>query len=295
MLRTVPIRRSEEQPSLDLRFPPLPQTVVDVTNLLADNRDVPDTPRLVEIVNRDPVVAASVLRRINSAYYGMRRLVGDIRKAVFLLGFLEVSNVVLTTALTKLKEVLSSREQAHIFEQIMRVSVISAYYTQEIARFAGLDKTPTAFTVGLLHSMGRLVLLYNRSVEYEALWRKLDGQFAPTADEEREMFDMDHLRLGCMAADHWNLPADVATIIGSYQTPELISDPEMRRLACALALGVASAERVCLGNPAVSEEDPPEMLLTFASAVQLTPELITELLQSIGSNTPSFLDHLLQD
>lgn len=290
----VPATRFDQVPNLEMRFPPLPHTMVEVSQLLAENRDNPDTQGLVDAINRDPVVATTVLRRINSAFYGMRRMVADLRKAVFLLGFLEVSNLVMTSALLKLREVLTSEEQVHMFNQIMRISVTTAYYTQEIARTTAQPNAPIAFTAGLLHSVGRLVLLYNKPHDYEALWCTSDSGVAPSVEAERVIFGTDHARLAALAADRWNLPGDIITVIGSYLDPTLVQDPGLRILAHTIALSAEAAERSCAGEELISADELPETLVGFAREADMTPAEVVDLLECVHATLPDSLEELLQ-
>ncbi len=233
-------------PDLELRFPPLPRTVVEVSRLLAENTDVPDTPRLVDIVHADPVMAASVLKRINSAFFGVRRHVSEVRKAIYLLGFLEVCNIVLAAALLKLRDIVQSRTQTDMFETIMKSCVGTAAYTQEIATFLNLRGRETAFTAGLLHGAGRLVMLYNWPQQYERLWFKPDGEGMPSTEEEQAAFNMDHLMLGAMAATQWQLPEEVIQIIRCYLLPGHIKDTPLRMLALTVSVSASATDQLCL-------------------------------------------------
>lgn len=254
-----PALRTDQGFSLEMRFPPLPRTVADVSLLISQQADVPNTPRLVDIVNADPVVAAAVLRRINSAYFGVRRPIGDLQKAVFLLGFLDVCNVVLMSAMFKLTEILKSKSQIHIFEQLMQLSVGSARFAQELAESLRLPMKETAFTVGLLHAMGRLVFLYNRPKEYEALCSNGDtgdslhpamaapqqSQF-PTAEAERVIFGTDHTELAGRAAEFWKLPEDIGRVLRHYLMPGHLPEGPLRTLALTVAVSVSATEQLCM-------------------------------------------------
>ena len=99
---SVPATRFQQEPNLEIRFPPLSRTVSEVSAVV-DMAESPDTRRLAEIVHADPVTAALVLRRINSAYYGLRRRFSNVQQAVALLGFLEVCDIVLTAGMLKLR------------------------------------------------------------------------------------------------------------------------------------------------------------------------------------------------
>jgi HD-like signal output (HDOD) protein len=268
--RTTPATRIVRTPNFDIRFPPLPRTVADVTKLVAEMHEEPETARLVRIVDSDPVVAGFVLRRINSAYYGVRRRVGDVQKAVHLLGFEEVCDIVLTSGMMRLQDILHSGEQAGIFDQIMRMSVGTASFSKKLASHLDLFQQSSAFTIGLLHTCGRLVLLYNRPDDYEALWCSNHGGFAPTVTSEQIVFGTDHAELGAKAADSWHLPELVVTMIRQYLTPGHIEDHDLRVLALTLAVSAQACERLCLDRmPASARFEPSAALHLLSKAVRM--------------------------
>lgn len=277
--KRVPATRIERNPNFDLRFPPLPKTVLEVSTLLSEQGDVPDTPKLVETVHEDPVVAALVLRRINSAYYGLRREVSDVPKAVNLLGFDEVCEIVLSAGMMKLKDILKTQEQVDIFNTIMIMSVGTARFMRKISTFIQLAEKGSAYTIGLLHIIGRLVLLYNRPHDYEALWKTNDLGYAPSSVSEQIIFGTDHAQLAAMAAESWLLPNFLVNVLQHYLTPGHLSDHSERVLALALSVAAEATEQYCMEE--VEEEkarefEPPAAIHTFARTVQVdVREIIT--------------------
>ncbi|ARA92163.1 hypothetical protein AWN76_002565 [Rhodothermaceae bacterium RA] len=216
--RSIPATQFPQEPSFDLRFPPLPSTIAEVSRLLTQDSGEPDVQRLADIVNADLVVAASVLRRVNSAYYGLRRRIGDVRQAVFLLGYLEVCNIVLTAGMMKLREVVNTDEQATIFDQILCRSIGAAYYTRKLATLLDLAQASSAFTIGLLQPIGRLVLLYNRPDDYEALWFNGGACLPPSVEQERSIFGTDYTAVGAMALEEWQLPQAYCDVLRHYSS-----------------------------------------------------------------------------
>lgn len=277
-----PATRIESVPNFDIKFPPLPRTVTEVSRLVAEKPDVPDTPYLVSVVNADPVVAGSVLRRINSAYYGVRRRIGDIHKAVYLLGFDEVCDIVLTSGMMRLQDILNSDEQTRIFDQLMCMSVGAASFAKKIALHLQLRQQSSAFTTGLLHTSGRLVLLYNRPDDYEALWWTNEHGFAPTGTSEQIIFGTDHAELGSMAAESWLLPEFIVSVIRHYMTPGHLPDRDLRLLALTLSVSVAAMERLCLHGPPPDrpEFDSSAGLHTLAKLAESPWEGIKELIEA---------------
>lgn len=153
-----------ETPDFNLRFPPLPKTLEEVSKLISEHADLPDTPRLADIVGADPIVAAFVLRRVNSVHHSVRRSVDDVPKAVRLLGYQEVVNIALAVGMMQLEEFMATEERTTIFQDIMKASIGAAYFAQELAVPLRLPQKNKAFIVGLQHAVGRLVLLYNRAI-----------------------------------------------------------------------------------------------------------------------------------
>lgn len=255
----------------EFRFPPLPRTVAEVSTLLAERSEIPDTPRLVEITHHDPIVGARVLRKINSAYYGMARQISKVRQAIFLLGFEEVCNIVLTAGMLQLKEVLQTRAQRDLFEAIMKESLGAAYYTRMLALHGNLEEKDTAFTVGLMQGIGRLVMLYNAPEACEELWR--EGGADP--ERERGHFGFDHAVMAAHACRHWGLPDLVGDVLGAVEDPYRLGDRDTRLLALTL--------RVALDTVRVLDrEEPPEgpALAALAGALEMEPAVMADLLAS---------------
>lgn len=253
---------------MDIVFPPLPCTIVEVADLLAQAGGEPDTPALIEVVQGDPIVATSVLRRVNSAYYSLRRPTADIEKAVMFLGFGEVCNLVLAAGVMKLQDLLNDEQQV-IFDYVVRESLGTAFFAQEVARFVEMPNRGMAFSAGLLHNIGRLVLLYNRPEDYEALWYTQDEGSAPEAATERIIFGTDHMELGTLASLEWNLPNTITAVIQNYADPTTLPEGEDILLAWVVAAGVAAGARVLAGEAADPDPSYPMRALSAAMNVPI--------------------------
>ncbi len=268
----------------NISFPPLPQTVAEVSALLAETETEPDTLKLAEIVDSDPVVAAAVLRRINSAYYGMRRRIGNVRKAVMLLGFLEVANIVLTAGMIKLEEVFSENDHKEIFEKIMEMSVGVGQCARETAGFLDLPVQGRVYTAGLLHAVGRLVFLYNHPDQYHSLWIDNGGLRPPSREEEADVFGVDHTVIGAQAADNWKLPHFIIDAIRHYPDPAAIDSADHREIAQLLGVAVV----------VVTDYGCDESEGTREGAFEVPPQL-TDLAQSVeGVEADELVDYLVE-
>lgn len=234
------------QPSfqIDMQFPPLPGTVAGVSQILAEGSESPDLHELAEVVSADPVIAAAILRRVNSAHYGLRTTVGNVHQAVGLLGFLRVCNIALTTGMLQLERAFASDEQAYLFHEVMRASVGAAFFGEHLAQEINPSLKGKAYTAGLLHAVGRLVFLYNRPDDFEALWFVTEDHFGPRISEEKKIFGVNHATLGAWAAKVWGLPDYISQVLHACQHPEEAEDN--RTLVLILAVAVSAIEQLCL-------------------------------------------------
>jgi HD-like signal output (HDOD) protein len=292
--RIEPETEREWKPNFEIRFPPLSRTVADVTKLLAETTDAPDTPRLVKIVNSDPVIGAFVLRRINSAYYGMRTRVADIQKACFLLGFEEVCDIVLTAGMMKLGDIFESVSQIKIFERIMEMSLGTAGFNKKLAQYLDLSRRGFAFTTGLIHTVGRLVLLYNRPAEYEALWYSNESGMLPTVTSEQIIFGTDHAELAARTAEDWHLPDDATLVIRNYLTPGHVRDPDIRIPALTLSVSAAATRHFFLNTDDDDEEfSPPAALYTLARQIRVPADDIIEFVHEQRGDVGKFIHSMV--
>ena len=296
----------DQQPRLfydfDLRFPPLSRTVAEVSSLLGAN-GMPDTDRLLDIVHMDPLVVASVLKRINSAFYGMRQQFQDIRKAILMIGFIEVCNIVLASGYVGLRKEINSDLQVKIIDRIMRVSIGSGFFANLISQHLRLPDKSSAFTAGLLHNVGRFVLLYNLPEAYEKLYTGDRKSYIPSSEDEVQSMGIDHCSIGALAAQHWNFPELIVSLIESYQTPGQLTVPDHRTAALALSASSSIAQQLCASfdtarkNAATpsNEESEGDALdgISFPMPIQF-PDSFSQLAQHKHQN-PEELQVLIND
>jgi len=156
-----------QKQGLTLTFPTLPSTISKVEGFIASRQTDPGP--LIEIVEQDPSVSVNVLRRVNSPYHGLRREVESIDRAVRLLGFVEVSSIVMIEGVEELQSHFDSHPD--LLRQIAHTAVSTGRFTQGLTKALDVsqDWTRLAFSAGFIHAMGRLVLLNVQPDRYETL------------------------------------------------------------------------------------------------------------------------------
>ena len=221
--------------TLDVSFPTLPTTIEEVEELIATGQTDPD--QLIEIVKHCPSTSVNVLRRANSAYYGLRHEVESVEQAVRLLGFIEVTSIVILEGANKMRDQLTNH--TGLLDRILHASIFTGRFTQQLTRQLDLDDewVHLAFSVGLIHVMGRLVLLYSAPDQYAPLADEQEAVL-PAAEDERRLFGESHRTLALRAGEHWGLSDRICAVLrGAVALSEL---PTGRRRTVAVALRAGS-------------------------------------------------------
>ncbi|ARA93265.1 hypothetical protein AWN76_008885 [Rhodothermaceae bacterium RA] len=282
---TSPAARPDTPGTLDgeYKYPPMPTTLSDVLDLLSLPKSEQHPERLVAIVQRDPITAAYVLRRVNSAYFGLSRQVTHVERAVVLLGFTNVSNLVLSVGLRQTFQGFEGREEEQIMEHIMRISVAAAVYARDLVEHLALPLPETAFSGGLLHQIGRMILLYTAPEVYAPLWCErspVDDRLTittPTVDQERAYFGTDYVKVGATAVTRWKLPDKLGTLIRAHRHPGSVGDAHLRALT--LAVGIGSMYGCALFEEAASTAPARPMLTALARLRNVESEALSAFLE----------------
>lgn len=227
-------------------LPSLPAVVAEL--LTSMEEDDIDLHYLAGRIALDQALTAKTLRLANSSFYGMPSKVTSIQQAMSVLGLHSVRTLV--TACGVIGTVPASAGPALDFGLFWRHAIATAVWARALARH--LRQSPdTAFTAGLLHNLGTLVLATRFPDEYAAvpLWRTAHAD-ASVADAELAVFGVDHAQAGSALAAHWKFPPAIQDAICH----------QYRANATGLALAVGMAH--LLAEPSDASEEQREQAWT---------------------------------
>ncbi|HET9958132.1 MAG TPA: HDOD domain-containing protein [Polyangiaceae bacterium] len=185
------------------RPPALPGVALEL--MAISGQPDPDLGEVVALLERDAMLAGTVLRLVSSPFYAGRARIRSLREAVVRIGVRGVRDAVFEAALRQ--GVFAMREYADTAQTVARHSTVTAYVAKLIARRAHLD-ADTAFLGGLLHDVGYAGLLL--AVAH------VEGDDAPgLAPMWGDVCSL-HPRASRMLAERWGLPWEIAEIAGSH-------------------------------------------------------------------------------
>lgn len=201
-----------------------------------------DIGSLADTASRDPALAAKILRLANSPFYGMQRRVTTMQQAIAILGFRSVRTLITATALAA--SFPAHGHGAFDFQAFWRHAIATAVCARALARHLDVN-VEFAFMAGLLHDLGRLVLVTRYPQEYAAAVAYRATRDCYMLDAEREVLGVDHIMVGCALAGHWKFPETIQQAIAGHHAPE---QPGMDTLAAVVHIADAIAHALDLAG-----------------------------------------------
>lgn len=184
---------------------PFPHVVELVRVLAADPRSAPRD--IATVVEGDVGVAADVLRVANAPASGLTQRCVSVRHAVSLLGTRRVAEVVAGAAALAIVEQNSA---LHPSVGVHAIAVGGA--ARLLAPIIGMSPDE-AFTLGLLHDIGAMLVLQSGDPFYEGLIEHSPSGEEPSVDDERALMGFDHGALGGEVLRQWRMPAPLPEVV----------------------------------------------------------------------------------
>lgn len=233
---TLHIQRTFAKPGY--RPPLLPQVALDLMQL-SQRPDV-DFEKVVQLLERDPVLAARVLSIAQSPLYASRTPILSLRVATVRMGLKTVRDIVMEAAVHLKVFRVPGYEKP--MARVARHSTATAYVMRAVCRQTRVE-SEYAFLCGLLHDVG-----YSASLLALAEEPRMPGvpyeTLAPVLDEVHE-------EASGLLARLWKLPEPVQRVVANHH------DLSAERPEAVTAVLIVS-EQLCWEAGAGIEEPPPQ-------------------------------------
>ena len=205
----------------------LPHVMMQVTAVT--NNPLSSVEDLSRVVETDPALATRLLRRVNSAKYGLSQRVKDLKKAVGYLGFSEVRNIAVASSVCNIfrKDLkVGPYDRRRLWDHLVSTAVTARI----VALLQKLDNPEEAFLAGLLHDLG---IILEDQYDHDRFVEMMQNFPAdrPLIEVEQKYFGFDHTLLGFRVAQKWNMPESVQHAIRLHHQPEY-DGPHAKIIAC---------------------------------------------------------------
>ncbi|GLH73641.1 two-component system response regulator [Geothrix limicola] len=198
------------------QVPSLPSLYAELVDLL--HRDEAGMGEVARLIRRDLGMASQVLKLANSGHFGSNRPVVDIGQALAMLGVDSLKSLVLFRGFISSFE--SPSPQGLDLEQLWFHSFQVAMGVRKLAALEGETQlTDLAFSVGLLHDIGLVVLATDPVGRYQGILQQAQSSRIPLAVLEHDTYGVDHAQIGAHLLSLWGLPPTFCRPVREHHAP----------------------------------------------------------------------------
>lgn len=255
------------------QIPTLPVVVTQLLKVI--NHPNSGAENAATYVEKDLALASKVLKLANSSYYGIPRTITNIRSAIVILGFNTIKSLVLSSSVLKMFE--ETNEQT-LFDKsaFWNHSVEVAMMAKSLGkRLHGVDYDQ-AFSGGLLHDIGKLILAQYSSRDYQEVLQEATKGERETELIEQELLGVTHCKISGMLLERWGIPEALQIPVTFHDDPAQAEEHSQ----LAYILHLANHLSYLNGSFTVQGEKPPVLKEGTLEALKFT-ETPEELLESI--------------
>jgi HD-like signal output (HDOD) protein len=197
-------------------LPPMPQVMFKAREIMNDPTS--SFKALADILEKDQAMATRVLRLSNSAYYGLAGKVTSLQHAAVLLGYKTVGEVVAMATSSKL---LGDSLEGYGLNSgdLWKHSLAVAISSRLIAAKGHKELENDAFSAGLIHDAGKIVLNKYVLERRDAFEDYMNDQSKSFLDAEKEILGFDHSEIAAGMCDVWKIPKSLVSAICFHHNP----------------------------------------------------------------------------
>jgi HD-like signal output (HDOD) protein len=198
-----------------------PDIYYQIMNVLNDTRS--SATHLANVVSNDPGLSASLLKLVNSAYFGLPAKVDSITRAIALIGGRELSALAMGISVIRFFKGIPATVMD--MRNFWLHSIACGIFSRILAHRSSELSEEIFFLGGLLHDIGRLIMFseYPKMSAYTidvAKKRKI-----PVVMVEREILGYDHSQVTGLLLQKWEFPKPLQTMIRFHHTPSISRKP----------------------------------------------------------------------
>jgi HD-like signal output (HDOD) protein len=193
-------------------------TVPTVPSVLKQLSTIIENPKISlneisHFVSKDPALTTKILQMVNSALYGFPGRISSVNHAVMLLGLNVVKGLLLSVSVFEImhKAMIGLREH----------SIGVAIASKVIAQKKGLKEPEEVFVAGLLHDVGKVILILMYPDEYDKAVKESEASAIAIFDTERNHFSETHAAVAGWLSEKWHFPKKLCDCLANHHRPQV--------------------------------------------------------------------------
>jgi HD-like signal output (HDOD) protein len=254
-------------------LPTLPTVFAEVDRL-CKNPDV-GADELSNVIETDPSITLKLLSLANSAFFGFSRKINTVHEAISLLGNKTVQNAILNISVYEATKDLGDSaglDKKAFWAHSAGVGSVARFICKEMK----IDRDE-AFTAGIVHDMGKIVLDALYADFYREVLAKVAQEGVGIYQAEDEIIGLAHTRIGEELAETWNLGPELVAAIAHHHLPKRAEGDA--QIAHLIHVGDCVTRKLGVGSggdsvvPEVSEESFKALGVSSDQLVEWEPQI----------------------
>ncbi len=225
-------------------IPPMASAAQKAFQLATDPKA--DARDFIEVIESDEGLSARVLKIANSVYFDRGKKSTTIEQSVVVIGINELRSLLNATTLS---EIFPSRHPARA--QLWANDLGTAIISKALAQRFLPAKVDLAFLGGLMHDIGKLLLVQKTGEDYGKIIQAVEREGVSFCTAEESIYPFNHTQVGQLIGERWNFSSELLSIIGMHH--HSWAEIEQRFGLRSLIAMVKTADTVChalgVGHP----------------------------------------------
>lgn len=216
-------------------LPTVPAAASRAIQLLNES-DV-DMGEVADILLSDQVMAARVIRIVNSPLYKLLQEIDSVRQALIYLGPQRVFEIILTSCFLELTDSQSRSplNMQHCWEHAFGVGLVA----KKLASYSDTIPQDQAYIAGILHDIGEVILSQQRRDEFTRVLVLARERGLDLHQAEMEVFGTSHAEVGGLLAEQWRFPEIFTDVICHHHDANTAAMSPLTHL-------ISIADKICL-------------------------------------------------
>lgn len=198
-------------------LPTLPGIISKLTRMADDPETT--TEQMGKVISKDHILAAKLLKLVNSAFYGFPQRISSLSSAIILLGFNVVKSLIISASIFEVME----DQDVELWEHSLGCAVVCSV----IGKRLGISEPEEVSTAGLIHDIGKVAIKMELPQEYKMINRLVQERKLTMRQAEKEVLGLDHAEAGGWLTRSWNLPAKLIEPIACHHDPRKAKNEQM--------------------------------------------------------------------
>ena len=249
------------------KLPNVPEVVRYLIQALNDPNA--DYSNIAKKVSEDQTLSLKILRLVNSAHFGLSRKVSSIDEATIMLGMSRLKTLVIASGFSNSASNVEGLDIKKFWSESFRVATLARWFA---SKSDSVDPD-IAFTAGIIHNIGRLLLHLAQPNRAKAIQTLIDESNVSRSEAEIERLGFTSQEAGKALLDMWSFPAELGEAVKEHKKPLSHDDTLPLSAILHLACYINASIREARDEESVKESYP----TAVATVAGIPPDIIDQL------------------